>query len=230
MRYPEYHRHDRIPRDILARQAYKLAEALKWWVSLSRSVTDQGVHMLSRLSTWLLNLLGWTVHADCPDAEKYVLITAPHTSNWDFPLGIVAARAMSLDIHWMGKHTLFRWPYGWFFRAIGGTPVRRDQALNLIQQLTALFDSSEQMILALAPEGTRSKTDHWKTGFYHIARAANVPVVLAYMDYGKKQVGIGGAFYPGSDIEVTFDQIREFYKDRRGKYPDKESLIRVREK
>ena len=81
--------------------------------------------MLSRLSTWLLNLLGWTVHADCPDAEKYVLITAPHTSNWDFPLGIVAARAMSLDIHWMGKHTLFRWPYGWFFRAIGGTPVRR---------------------------------------------------------------------------------------------------------
>ena len=186
--------------------------------------------MLSRLFRWLLNLLGWTVHADYPDVEKYVLIAAPHTSNWDFPLGIVAAKAINLDIHWLGKHTLFRWPYGWFFRAIGGTPVQRDQTLNLIQQIADLFDRSGELVLALAPEGTRSKTDHWKTGFYHIARAANVPIVMAYLDYGQKQVGIGGAFYPGNDIEVVFAQIRQFYKGRRGKHPDKESQVQVRQK
>jgi len=178
----------------------------------------------------MLSLLGWTVHADYPDDEKYVLIAAPHTSNWDFPLGIVAARALDLDVHWLGKHTLFRWPYGWFFRAIGGTPVQRDQALNLIQQIADLFDRSGQLVIALAPEGTRSKTDHWKTGFYHIARAADVPIVMAYLDYGQKQVGIGGAFYPGNDIEAAFAQIRQFYKGRRGKHPDKESQILVRQK
>lgn len=186
--------------------------------------------MLSRLSRWMLSLLGWTVQADYPDVEKYVLIAAPHTSNWDFPLGIVAAKALNLDVRWLGKHTLFRWPYGWFFRAIGGTPVQRDQTLNLIQQISDLFDRSGQLILALAPEGTRSKTDHWKTGFYHIARAANVPIVMAYLDFGQRQVGIGGAFYPGDDIEATFAQIRQFYQGRRGKHPDKESQIQVRQK
>ena len=86
------------------------------------------------------------------------------------------------------------------------------------------------MVCLAAPEGTRSKTDHWKTGFYHIARSAQVPIVMAYLDHGKKQVGIGGAFYPGNDIEVVFDQIRQFYKGRRGKYPDKESQIQIRQK
>jgi 1-acyl-sn-glycerol-3-phosphate acyltransferase len=183
--------------------------------------------MLSRLAAWLLNVLGWTVRADFPDAKKYVLIAAPHTSNWDFPLGILAAKAMDLDVHWLGKHTLFRWPYGWFFRAIGGIPVRRDRAQNLIQQTADLFARSGQLVLALAPEGTRSKTDHWKTGFYHIARAAQVPIVMAYLDHGKKQVGIGGVFYPGDDIEAVFAQMRRFYRDRRGKYPSKESQIRA---
>lgn len=184
--------------------------------------------MLSRLSLWILNRLGWMVHADYPDVKKYVVIAAPHTSNWDFPLGILAAKAMDLEIHWMGKHALFRWPYGWFFRAIGGTPVYREQSLHLSQRMAELFARSERLVLALAPEGTRKKTDHWKTGFYYIARAANVPIVLAYLDHGHKQVGIGGAFYPGNDIEADFDQIRQFYKNKIGKIPENESLIKVR--
>jgi 1-acyl-sn-glycerol-3-phosphate acyltransferase len=175
-------------------------------------------------------MLGWEVHADYPDTEKYVLIAAPHTSNWDFPLGILAGWALKLDVHWMGKHTLFRWPYGWFFRAIGGTPVHRDQALNLIQQMSDLFTHREKLVLALAPEGTRSKTDHWKTGFYHIARAAKAPIVMAYLDYGHKQVGLGGTFYPGDDIEADFEKIRHFYENRQGKHPQKESLIQVRQR
>ena len=186
--------------------------------------------MLSRISRWILKMLGWTVHADYPDVEQYVLIAAPHTSNWDFPLGILAARAINLKVHWMGKHTIFRWPFGWFFRALGGRPVRRDQAFNIIQQMAGLFAHSDQLILALAPEGTRARTDHWRTGFYYIARAANVPIAMGYLDYGQKQLGLGGAFYPGNDIEVAFSQIRLFYEGRRGKYPDHESLIRVRQR
>ncbi len=96
--------------------------------------------------------------------------------------------------------------------------------------MTDLFNRSEHLVLALAPEGTRSKTDHWKTGFHAIARAANVPILMAYLDYGNKQVGIGGMFYPGDDIEADFNRIREYYKNRRGKNPEKESLIQVRKK
>ena len=182
--------------------------------------------MLSRLSMWVLKKLGWVVHADYPGVEKYVLIAAPHTSNWDFPVGILAARALKLDVKWMGKHTLFRWPYGWFFRALGGIPVYREQGKHLSQQMGDLFARSERLVLALAPEGTRSKKNHWKTGFYYIARAAKVPIVMGYLDHGHKQLGIGGAFCPGDDIESDFKLIRQFYQDRLGKFPEKESLIR----
>jgi len=186
------------------------------------------MNLISRFSSWLLKTLGWTMHADYPDAEKYVMIVAPHTSNWDFVLGIVASRALKLHAHFMGKHTVFVWPIGWFFRALGGLPVDRRRAENLIQQMADLFTTSDRPILALAPEGTRTKKDHWKTGFYHIARAAKVPIAMAYLDYGKRQVGFGGTFYPGDDIEEVFARIREFYKDRRGKFPEQESLIQIR--
>jgi 1-acyl-sn-glycerol-3-phosphate acyltransferase len=186
--------------------------------------------MLSRLSFWILKRLGWTVHVDMQELKKFVAIAAPHTSNWDFPLSIISAKAINLKVHWMGKHSMFRWPYGWFFRAIGGTPVRRGQGQNYIQQMADLFGRSEQLVLALAPEGTRSKTDHWKTGFHYIARAANVPILMAYLDYGRKQVGIGGMFFPGDDIEADFRKIAEFYKDKHGKNPEKASLVEIRKK
>ncbi len=179
---------------------------------------------------WFLKTLGWTIQAELPDIKKYVVIAAPHTSNWDFPLGILAAKAIGMKVHWMGKHTLFRWPYGWFFRAIGGTPIQRDHGQNYISQMADLFKSSEQLILALAPEGTRGKTDHWKTGFYYIARAANVPILMAYLDFGHKQVGTGNLFYAGEGIEADFVQIRQFYANRRGKNPENASLIQVLKK
>lgn len=184
--------------------------------------------MLSRLCTWILNRLGWTIRAEFPGVEKYVLILAPHTSNWDFPLGMLAATALKLDAHWIGKHSLFRWPFGWFFRALGGTPVDRSQARNLIQQMAELFARSDRLVLGLAPEGTRARIDHWKTGFYHIAVAAHVPIVMAYLDYQHKEVGLGAAFYPSDDIDEAFARVRQFYADKRGKFPGKESLIQVR--
>lgn len=184
--------------------------------------------MRARFSRWLLRRLGWSLDVDLPAIDKYVAIAAPHTSNWDFLLGILAAWAIPIKISWLGKHSMFRWPYGWFFRAIGGVPVHRDGGKNYIQQMTELFRNAEHLVLALAPEGTRSGTDHWKTGFHTIARAANVPIVMAYFDYPNKQMGIGGMFYPGDDIEADFRLIREYYKDRRGKNPEKESLIQAR--
>ena len=172
-------------------------------------------------------MLGWSVHAEFPESRKYVVVAAPHTSNWDFPLGILAAKALEMDVHWIGKHTLFRWPFGWFFRAIGGTPAYRSQKTDMIQQIAAVFSRSDELAMALAPEGTRSKTDHWKTGFWHIAKAADVPIALAYLDFGNKQVGLGGTFYPSDSIEKDFETIREFYQHRRGKNPANESLIQL---
>ena len=186
--------------------------------------------MLPRTCAMLLKSLGWSLDNACAEVDKYVLVCAPHTSNWDFPLGLSGSWALQLDANWIGKHTLFRKPYGWFFRAVGGTPVDRRQASDLIEQMTDLFNRSERMILALAPEGTRSKTDHWKSGFYYIARAAKVPIAMAYLDYGKKQLGIGGGFSPTDDIQETFQRIRDFYKDRKGKFPEKASLIQPRER
>lgn len=186
--------------------------------------------MLARLSQWILKIFGWEIHADFPDTKKYVIIAAPHTSNWDFPVGILAVKAVKLDVRFIGKHTLFNWPFGWFFRALGGMPVDRSKSLNLIQQITDLFEESDELAFALAPEGTRSKTDHWKTGFYHIAKAAGVPIALGYLDFGRKQVGVTRTFYPGDDIEADFELIREYYKDRRGKNPENESLIQIKKK
>lgn len=183
--------------------------------------------MLCYLSKWLLKLLGWSTIADFPESKKYIVIAAPHTSNWDFPLGILAAKALKLEVRWIGKHTIFRWPFGYFFRAMGGTPVHRGKKADLIKQIAELFSQTDELAMALAPEGTRSKTDHWKTGFWHIAKAANVPIAMAYLDFGRKQVGLGGTFYPGDSIKKDFEQIRAFYKDRRGKNPANESLIQL---
>lgn len=181
--------------------------------------------MLSRLCGGLLGMLGWTLHPDYPAEEKYVMIVAPHTSNWDFIVGILAAWALGLRAHWLGKHTLFWGPLGWFFRRIGGLPVDRGRSDNLIRQMAESFATADRPILAMAPEGTRKHTDHWKAGFYHIARTAGVPVVMAYLDYSRKQIGFGGCFYPGDDIEHVFDHIRAYYRERRGKRPEFESTI-----
>ncbi|MCW8926471.1 MAG: lysophospholipid acyltransferase family protein [Xanthomonadales bacterium] len=179
---------------------------------------------------WILKSLGWTVNNSFPEVRKCVVIAAPHTSNWDFILGIVAAKAIRLEPRWIGKHTIFRWPVGWFFRAIGGIPIRRGEGLNYIDQLTDLFTETDRLVLGLAPEGTRSRTDHWKTGFHHIARAAGVPVLMAYFDYPRKSVGIEQMFYPSDDIEADFEHIRAFYAGHKGKNPEQASLIRVRDK
>lgn len=183
---------------------------------------------MQTLSRLLLRLFGWSIEYQDPGTHRYVLIVAPHTSNWDFPLGLLAAWALHLRAHWMGKNSLFKGPLGPLLRAWRGIPVDRGKPGKNIEKMASRFTDTDHFVLGIAPEGTRRATDHWKSGFWHIARAAGVPIVMAYIDYGRKQLGVGGAFMPDDNLESDFQRIRDFYADKRGRYPQQESAIRPR--
>lgn len=171
------------------------------------------------LSVLLLRLSGWRIEGRPPTAPKYVLIGAPHTSNWDFPFTLAICFALRLKIYWMGKDSLFRSPLGPVMRWLGGIPVTRDAASGLVQQTIAAFERSDALVVAIPPEGTRSKVSQWKTGFYHIARGAGVPVALAFLDFGRKVGGFGPVLLPSGDLERDMADIRAFYRNIRGKNP-----------
>ena len=169
----------------------------------------------------LYNLMGWKIVNDFPsNIDKYVIIAAPHTSSWDFPIGILTKFIQGKDIRFIGKHTLFKPPFGFIFRALGGTPVNRSETQNMVQSLIQIFESRDQFIFALSPEGTRKKVSKWKTGFYHVALGAGVPVVLATLDFGNKKVLIDDPYYLTGDKKVDFQYFHDFYKDVKGKNPD----------
>jgi 1-acyl-sn-glycerol-3-phosphate acyltransferase len=180
------------------------------------------------LNRWILETLGWHLDDDLPAIDKYVVIGGPHTSNWDFVLGLMGMEAIGLKRRWIGKHQLFRWPLGWFFRWLGGMPVDRSASHNFVDQVVEVYRGSEKLALVMAPEGTRSKTDHWKTGFYYIALGAGIPILLGYLDYSRKEGGAGPLFYPTGDIEADFEKIREFYSTKRGLNPWLESDVRLK--
>ena len=147
-----------------------------------------------------------------------MLIAAPHTSNWDLPYTLMVAFALRLNIRWMGKQQIFRWPFGALMRWLGGIAVDRSRSTNLVAaSAQALRDAPGSMHLVVPPEGTRSKTRHWKTGFYWIAHEAGVPIVLAYMDYPRKLSGLGPVFTPSGDVEADMAQIKAYYSQFKGK-------------
>lgn len=186
--------------------------------------------MLQALSKASLFLLGWHLEKNIPAEDKIIIIGAPHTSNWDFPLTLLALSALGLRFSWVGKHTLFRWPLGSLFKMIGGIPVNRKIRNGLINEVVNSFATKERLILAIAPEGTRAKQNHWKGGFYHIALKAHIKVCFGFIDYPTKTIGLGPTLLPSNDIERDFDQIRAFYHGITGKHPHKESTICLREK
>lgn len=178
-----------------------------------------------RFARALLKLCGWTVETPAPAAPKYVLVVAPHTSNWDFPWGYLGKTVLGLHVHWVGKHTLFRWPFGRLSRWLGGIPVDRRAQHNAIEQLAMVFEQREHLVLAITPEGTRGYTKNWKSGFYYTALAAKVPLALAYIDYERKAMGIDTPFHPSGDLDADMQRIREFYADKAGRYPEKAGEI-----
>jgi 1-acyl-sn-glycerol-3-phosphate acyltransferase len=175
-----------------------------------------------------LKLFGWRREGTPPDIPKYVVIAAPHTTNWELPTAIMAAFAFRIKIYWMGKDSLFRFPFGGLFRWLGGIPVNRSKSTGLVARTVEAFDENNNLVIVMAPEGTRSKTGNWRSGFYHIARGAGVPIVLAFLDYRRKVVGIGPAVEPTGDIDADMGKMRRFYADITGKHPEKSSRAVVK--
>jgi len=180
---------------------------------------------VSPLARWLLRLFGWRAIGPASLPAKAVVIAYPHTSNWDFPLGIIGRAAVGLDTGWVAKDSLFRWPLGPLMRALGGIPVNRREPTGFVQRIAERFAQDAPLKLAIAPEGTRSRTPGWKSGFYRIALAAHVPVVLAVIDYAKREVGIIGWLQLTGDEAADMSRIAAAYAGRRGRYPVKQSPI-----
>jgi 1-acyl-sn-glycerol-3-phosphate acyltransferase len=175
--------------------------------------------LLRGFSKAYLKLTGWKVEGSLPpEARKAVLIAAPHTSNWDLPYTLMVAYVLGMNMYWMGKQSIFKWPFDNLMQWLGGIAVNREKSTNLVAaSAEALVAADGKVQLIIPPEGTRSKARYWKTGFYYIALSAKVPIVMAYMDYPQKRAGLGPLFYPSGDIDKDMVAIKAFYAQFKGK-------------
>ncbi len=164
---------------------------------------------------------GWSEERIIPIERKFVVIAAPHTSNWDFLYFLGVADKLGLPLSFMGKASLFRWPFRKMMLELGGIPVDRSQSRNMVDQMIAEFQSRDTFMLTIAPEGTRGKVRQWKTGFYHIAVGAGVPLVCGLMDYAKKRGGLGPAMWPTGDYDEDMDPVSAYYAQCTPKYPER---------
>jgi 1-acyl-sn-glycerol-3-phosphate acyltransferase len=184
---------------------------------------------VTRLAHLVLRLAGWEFRGAVPDIPKMVIVGAPHTTNWDFVLFLGALRAYRMRARFIGKHTLFRWPFGHFFRALGGIPVDRGRPGGVVLQVAEAFAREERMVLVIAPEGTRQPAPYWKSGFLGIAEEAGVPIVLAAVDYPRKEVTIGPVLHYDGDAGRFMAQARAFYEGKVGLHPAGGGPVMVRE-
>lgn len=180
-----------------------------------------------KLSRWVLKVIGWKLVEEMPEEPKYVLVGAHHTSNWDWAVGFLMMAGLGLKPRWIGKDSLFRGFAGPLMRWLGGISVVRGAQRNFVQQIVDVYDQSKELVIAIAPEGTRGYVNHWKTGFYHIAQGANVAVAMAFLDYSKKVCGIGGYFFPSGDIHLDMEILQSFYEKISGKFPENQGAVRL---
>jgi 1-acyl-sn-glycerol-3-phosphate acyltransferase len=178
----------------------------------------------------VLKLIGWKTSGAKPDIPKYVIIAAPHTSNFDLPLTLFVAFALKLKVYWMGKEQIFNKPFGTIMKWLGGIPVERGKSNNLVAETVEEFKRKDRLVVLVPPEGTRKKVNYWKTGFYYIAQGAGVPIVCGFLDYKRKTGGIGTVIYPTGNIEKDMGDIQNFYKDITGRYPLKTAWGQVEAK
>jgi 1-acyl-sn-glycerol-3-phosphate acyltransferase len=181
------------------------------------------------LARVFLKLAGWTAHGEHPIPKRYVLIAAPHTTNWDLPYLLAFAWLYDIHISWMGKQQLFSPPTAWIMRALGGIPVKRHTSSDMVSQMARVIDEAKSICLVVPAEGTRAYVPYWKSGFYHIARTAEVPIVLSYLDYSRRVGGFGPAIVPTGNVSNDMEEIRNFYADKQGKYPELFGEIRLKE-
>jgi 1-acyl-sn-glycerol-3-phosphate acyltransferase len=190
---------------------------------------QEGINVRRRLAQWVLDARDWRPEGERPRARKFVLIAYPHTSNWDLLYLLALAAVLDVQVRWLGKHTLFRGPAGPAMRALGGIPIIRHRRENTVQAMARVFDDYESLALTVPAEGTRSWVPYWKSGFYHIARTAGVPIVMGYLDYARRRGGFGPELWPTGDVKRDMDAIRAFYADKVGKYPARAGTVRLRE-
>lgn len=177
------------------------------------------------LAKKIIKWIGWRVEHIRPHEPKYLVLAVPHTSNWDLPLMLVLSVIMGIRLRWAAKDTLFKPPFGFIFTWLGGIPVNRRIRTHFVDQMIDTFNNYDELIAVIAPEGTRSYAPHWKSGFYHIAHGANIPIAFGFLDYGNKVGGIVPGFKPTGDINADFDKIRAFYEGMKGKKPQNSGPI-----
>lgn len=175
---------------------------------------------MQKLCQLIMRLAGWKVVVTVPEQQKSVICVAPHTSNWDFILGKLGYSSIGRTAHFLIKKDWFVFPFGIFFRAIGGIPVERSRKTRMVDQVAAMFERYATFNVAITPEGTRSLNPHWKRGFYYIALKAGVPIQLAYLDYERKVLGIEQLFVPTGDEVADLAAINAYYAGRQGRHPE----------
>jgi 1-acyl-sn-glycerol-3-phosphate acyltransferase len=176
----------------------------------------------------VLRVARWRPEGSAPNEQKYVLIAAPHTSNWDLLYLLALSFYLEVNVSWLGKDSLFRGPIGFVLRRFGGVPVPRGQRSGMVESLVEDFDRAESLVIVIPPEATRGHTDHWKSGFYRVALAAHVPIVCGYLDYRHRVGGFELVVQPTGDLEADMAVFRSFYADKQGKFPDQVGEVRLR--
>jgi 1-acyl-sn-glycerol-3-phosphate acyltransferase len=169
----------------------------------------------------VLRLLGWRLNVRLPDEPKVVIAAAPHTSNWDGVVGISAILALGIRVDWFAKDTLFRWPFRGLLVALGGVPIRRDAPGGVVEQTARHFAARERVYVGVAPEGTRSRAPEWKSGFYRIAMAAGAPILLAYIDYARREIGTGPLIRPSGDYAADLETIQAYFRHVTPRHPER---------
>ena len=187
---------------------------------LPPNVPSRNRHILQRFGRLGLRAMRWRIEGEFPDLRKFVIIVAPHTSNWDFVVGLFCDLALDLDAAWLGKHTIFVGPFGRWLKSLGGIPVERGASHNVVSQVSAEFARRDQMILALAPEGTRRKVAEWKSGYWHIARAAGVPILPVGFDFARRATVIGTARPTTDSLEDDEAEFKAFFAGISPKRPE----------
>ncbi len=166
----------------------------------------------------VFKILGWKISGDVPrNINKYIIIVAPHTSNWDFPIGVAVRSIMRFKSNFLGKKELFDSPLGWLFKKLGGFPVDRSKSSNMVDDVVEIIKREKHFVVAITPEGTRKNVKRWKTGFYFIASKAEIPIVMAGLDYKRKTVFFEKPFHPSGDLEKDAEIMQDFFKDKVGK-------------
>jgi 1-acyl-sn-glycerol-3-phosphate acyltransferase len=186
---------------------------------LGDAVPKRGNRFSQAIGKMIFRAMGWHIEGEVPNLPKFVAIGAPHTTNWDFVVGMAALLTLGIHVHWLGKDSIFKWPVKYLWHWLGGEPVDRVNPHGVVEQTIDMFNGHERFVLALSPEGTRKTIPKWRMGFYHIAKGAKVPLLLVAFDFEHNSLNLGPLFFPTGNLAADMKTILAHYANVKGKYP-----------